>query len=66
MLRSYSYRVLKDHNWIWELVSPDGKIVKYGFAGTQAQATAEAMSCWLKVTDTHRGVEEDPVRGGPY
>ena len=63
MVKRYSYRVLKDHDWIWELVSPDGAIVRHGLAATQAAATAKAMSCWLDVMNSDRGVEEDPVRG---
>jgi hypothetical protein len=54
--------VLKDYNWLWELVSPDGAIARHGLAGTQAAATAQAMSCWLEVVSGDDGsVEEDPV-----
>jgi len=61
MVRAYSYRVLKDHAWIWELVSPDGVIERHGVAETHAAATARAMSCWLEVMNGQRSVEEDPI-----
>ena len=61
MTRTYSYRVLKDGNWMWELVSPAGTIVRYGFAETQALATVQAMSTWLQVMNDQGRLEDDPV-----
>jgi hypothetical protein len=59
MVKTYSYRVLKDRTWVWELVSPDGLIVMRGVAETHAAATAKAMSSWLEVMNGQRSVEED-------
>jgi hypothetical protein len=61
VVKRYSYRVLKDHTWIWELVSPEGAIVRHGFAITQAAATANAMSSWLEMMNSQRDVEEHPI-----
>jgi hypothetical protein len=61
MVKMYSYRVLKDRNWVWELVSPDGLIVRHGVAETHAAATAKAMSSWLEVVNGQRSAEEDPI-----
>jgi len=61
VIQQYSYRVLKDHTWIWELVSPDGTILRHGFADTHDAARATAMSNWLDVLSGQRGLEEDAV-----
>jgi hypothetical protein len=55
MANTYSYKVLKDHDWAWELVSPSGVIVGHGIAKTQAAARAVAMSCWLELMISESG-----------